>query len=1363
MKVDKRPFAGSWSLDIQNKYRTVVSWTPDAIVQFNGNTTLPGCPTCKNRIDFSSFITSVSVGGGIDSGGASCSINLTIPKSYGDVVYVDGKFILETGIEIKVFFRGFFKSKDLSLKADSAVATLSTGEGSEEIDLNSIETRPYYPVFHGFISAVSIDNKDNSYSVSISTNNILSMWNSQMINTEQGFFAANPKEARGSISLNGHVYTNMTAHQIIYALYRDTGGSPEGTGFALQKKNNLLSKISTGQQKYSLYLRYLENRWGNGLYGLRMFGASGRAYTLLEQSILVDTTPEGKDNEFKKVVKEQLKPHAKAKKGALSNLMKAGFIAHDPQGRTLRTLDVRQLPSIIGEKEDAVNILSLKSFITDLGSLGQVNFWESQFSSKLSLAQEVAEKVGYEFYQDMDGDLVFKPPMYNMDTSEDRIYRINREDTISISYEHNEPEFTYVICSGGPFRNLKGTNLEGEWGVKGMYVDYKLVAKYGWKSFSFDTTFYNSARKAFYASVVALDNANKATEGCGITIPLRPELKPGYPVYVEENDCFYYVESVSHNFSYGGECTTQLTLSAQRKKFIPPGRTEVSYAENPSEAVDLADTSLPEKSIYTTESRENSYGEKITVKKRIGFPNVVMALDPFKMSPEAFKNAIEYQNMGYLGTETRQAYRNMLLIEGKRYGIIKTAEGASLFEGPWTFKINGREGTLGLEKENSPYLRKLKNGRVVTSRISKKQTKSKSIILGESALERAASIKRSAREKASKLLGKGKLASTNEAKAKRILDSAEKEFKKALGDLTNNGSDQIFTLYDLILELRKQTDQSQGQDDGLNLADILRQLDNKKSSFAPHLPGYYRYYSCSHPSREHQGPYIPSVTEETEGVVPDLRFDPPGIADPTRISMVVSDPLHGKDNVLLKEERGKVVAGINTRTLYTNGFEYIPTKDIKTLTFQVNQTIEQKEVEVGRKLDPTAWESSDSFGSSFRANLINVLTKTITKKYKPTSTLAQIRPFVFKQRNKIPAGYPSDFYLNGQPLSDSSKLETIPGATKNNKAKRLAAEIATKHMEKLSQDYPDLFRASEESRAKELAKLLRTSRSVFKPNVSGKFMKGRSRKEVRRRFVQGKMISPVFPVSDDKGYEVFGAYQYGRGLRPAKDTLFDAILRQDPSRMFTQLEINEIRDSLGDYDTTEAFQSYYRNKIVEKINTIYNQGEGREHVQEIYKAFGLDLDDENTDPEKGFTFDTLASRMMTRSEEQIIQNVPRSLLEIRPDQRDQAMCSCKGTTSEAVLLYSSVNLDSSLVEIENPIVAESIRASKEKLLSWQNHQKTLRGEHQAGRGISLDSVIKQTRASFEDLQTQASNIGDALDNLTDKEKYNEAYNKRNKT
>ena len=275
MKVQDRPYAGNWSEDFLNKYRTTRSWTPDAIVTFNGETTLPGCPTCRNRIDFSRFINSVNASGGVD-GSNGCDITLKIPWAYGDSVYKDGKFILNTGIEVFVYYRGFFQVKDLALKVDDVEL-----DNGETLVAAEAETRPYYPVFHGVIESVSVDLSDGAYGVSIGTRNMLSFWDNQQINTQQGYFASDPTMSRGSINLRGHVYTNMTPHQIIYDLFLDAGGSAEGTGFALRKTGNIKARTSTNQQLYSLHLRYLQERFKNGMYGLRMFGASGRMYTSL--------------------------------------------------------------------------------------------------------------------------------------------------------------------------------------------------------------------------------------------------------------------------------------------------------------------------------------------------------------------------------------------------------------------------------------------------------------------------------------------------------------------------------------------------------------------------------------------------------------------------------------------------------------------------------------------------------------------------------------------------------------------------------------------------------------------------------------------------------------------------------------------------------------------------------------------------------------------------------------------------------------------------------------------------------------------------------------------------------------------------
>jgi hypothetical protein len=52
-----------------------------------------------------------------------------------------------------------------------------------------------------------------------------------------------------------------------------------------------------------------------------------------------------------------------------------------------------------------------------------------------------------------------------------------------------------------------------------------------------------------------------------ITIPGRPEVRLGLPVYVESRDCFYYVSNITHSFTFGSQFTTTLGLRGRRAKF----------------------------------------------------------------------------------------------------------------------------------------------------------------------------------------------------------------------------------------------------------------------------------------------------------------------------------------------------------------------------------------------------------------------------------------------------------------------------------------------------------------------------------------------------------------------------------------------------------------------------------------------------------------------------------------------------------------------------------------------------------------------------------------------------------------------------
>jgi len=1376
MKVSDRPYAGNWSEDFVNKYRKTRSWTPDAIVTFNGETTLPGCPTCRNKIDFSRFISSVNASGGID-GSNGCDIGLKIPWAYGDSVYKDGKFILVSGIEVFVYYRGFFQVKDLALKADNI--DLDNGEILSAPDA---EVRPYYPVFHGVISGVSVSLTDGAYEVSISTRNMLSFWDNQQINTQQGYFAADPTMSRGSVNLRGHVYTGMTPHQVIYDLFLDAGGSAEGTGFALSKQSNIKARSGTGPQLYSLMIRYLEQRFKNGMYGLRMYGASGRMYSAIETQILANkaVTKSEKSAEFRSVVKRQNKPYSVPKDNEISfsRLVKAGLIAFEhnnaTDGRVQRTMDARYLAKVGEKDKTGLSVFSLKPFVPDLGSFGQIQFFESNMESKKSIADRVCEATGYEFYQDMDGDLVFKPPMYNMDTSSDRVYNIYREDIISISFSHAEPEATYVTMKGSHFRNFNGAAPTGEWGVKGVYVDYALVAKYGWKGQDFDSSFYNTARQAYYAAAVELDKQNKTTEGCDITIPLRPEIKAGYPIYIEENDCFYYVESVNHSFSYGGSCTTSLTLTCQRKKFIPPGDASVKYRDDPSRAVDLGRTELPERYLYKRYDRTDEGSRQINAqaqesdvayKKITGFPNVVMAFDHLNISPSMLFYTPDFQNIGGKNPKERELYRNMIINEGLRLGILNAEPGVDLRKGPWFLMVPSKDG-------GSP--RKVKLPLEGTE------------IAGTQKLREISDTSRIDAKKAAKAIGKGGHSSKVDKARKKEADRLEGlqgNIQKAVGtagvysdsatgvgggnNATGGAKDQA-TILDLIYLIQS----PQGRNPGTSpLQNLVSALSDKKSSFVPKAQGYFRYYSSSHPSPEHQGPDLIEYAEQQ-----DLVFND-NVPDTVRDNIVIAKPDGDGDTVMFGNDastRQEVVRGLMTRTMYSNGLEYVPTKDITSLAFQVSGTMTKQSVdgpivtttqvwyqrnyipgleywddayksvkkhlsgkETGISLQTKASEIFNYFNKEAK-NPLDELTIPLVKKDMPLALWDsdEAKEYFNNSETKITRTTPDtleSLNLSHSKISlssDGTEILSEPTSLTNRKilAGHFASIILFALREKSKELFPDAYKESlwEALIADPSEESLKTQEGIVE-KVTGYventvsslslpgivfISKSRTNFEVTKK---GSIVTPIFPISDAKGYEVFGAYQYGRGLSPSRGTLFDALLRQDPSQVLTPKGLDDAMGNLDEASTKADFRKKLKQQYIRRVMELSAEDRDRLRV-----GLGLDAEKRDTD-ENAITEEAsvLANRLMTRSDEQIITNIPSALSEIYPSEDGNEVCECRIHSTDAILLEGSLDLDNFL-EIENPALRGIRNMTEKKSVEWREHQTALRGENlqriQPGQG-----------------------------------------------
>lgn len=1301
--IDERPSSGSWSQDFLNKHRKIISWTPDAIVLFNGDTRVAGCNECKNKIDFQAFITSVGVSAGTSSGDLTASIEMSIPAHYGDSIFKDGEFIFTPGVEVNVYYRGFFEIEGLNPEEDSEFK-LEQGANSATFDLNKVKMRPYYPVFHGVTTQVSFSMSGGFYSASLSCNSLLHFWANQKVMVNAAALAAAPSGSRGGTRFDGHVYSGMTPHQVIYDLYRDSGGAADGLSWVFSSSGNTKNKTDTKESLFSLALRYWETRFSQGLYGLRMYGASGKAYTQLQTAYLGDPARgKSKRADLKKVTKAQKAKKKEKPTNVLQGAKIVGLNEKDDKERVLRHPDLEFLSELDDKSTGQGSGLlasELLAFVPDIGAIGQFDLFESQYESKQGIADTVAEAVGFEFYQDVDGDLVFKPPFYNLDIRASRVHTLKREDIIDISFENNEPEYTYAVCKGSLFRNIQGLGMEGTWGAKGTYVDYRLVAKYGWRPLEFDTTFYNSGRTAFFAAVVQLELKNVNMNSCNLSIALRPELKPGYPVYVEHIDCFYYVTAVQHSFSFGGDCTTGLTLTARRKKFLPPG---VSDKEG-IESVDLSDPTLPPKSLIAKDIEG--------FRKTIGFPNVVMALDPTKLDPATLAYGLDLlPGLTSNNKDERTAYRNMLLLQGYNMGILKLStqndtDGTppEFFKGPWTITYQNDQG-------NS-----------VTGTISLKN----GLLPQEDALSKAVQTLEKDRDAALKAYKRGKKDAKDQSeKVQNAYEEARKRLKSSqTGVLT------IVDLIDLIQSSgRLQTD-TRETDKTIN---IMQMLGSKKSSFNPNQPGYYRYYSCSHPNKDQQGPVAIGANEDD-----NLAFLDYSIADATSINQVVND-----ENGLVRfSNEVRTAAGFPTRVQRLSGIVNVPTKDIKFLSFQYHNFNKKRTTTTTQNGTP---QYPIQVGA---ASLVTQLSEEFGKRLpllRGNKTAKQVRALFFRT---IIGGEPPLSYV---PLIEISEepSQNLPFAYAESFVQYL---LVNSEFSGLVRDFTwQLEVPNQETHNKLLA---------YIEDVTGVVIKGEVVQTTKTEYEASKTTwkSVILPVSDENGYEVFGSYQYGRGLDILPNVSFDTLLRQDPTKLLNDVEIDVFLQGLTEKNANGADLS---KTAAESIGSRLG-----DNLATAYFRLTGDKYEDGAPEKKAASLQTIANALMTQNDLQVVQNVPIRLNDIRPETRANAACDCRGDTSDIAILLGDRGVD-----VRGQILSDSLIVQKERDLIqargavWKKRQDFLRGVQDTSAGVDelptpeFDEVNTYNEAALEYLIGDGTNPTAPLDKFREtKVQIETAYN-----
>jgi hypothetical protein len=472
-----------------------------------------GCPSCRRKLDFNKFITSVQVNLGVDSVPGSASISMSIPRHTVDDFYFDGIPVVTPMMEVEIYAKGFYLVEGLP---------------------------QYYPIFWGLITEVSDNYSSGEHTVDIQCSDILKWWELCRVNVNAAFTAPTPNNGR---NIYGNTFFGTNPYDVIWTLAQQSFGDiVVGTGslnsfYKEAEQANVFQSLNTDM------MLYWENRFRRIRSNLMLYGINGVA-------VRGATLSEGIRDE------NGNHKHLASTQVSLANGGKdAGQVIFDPTNE------------------------NITAFRTQFGNAGQVNFWQSEYQTKLELANASKEAIGFEFFMDVTGDIVFKPPFFNLDILSNKpLSWIQDIDIIDWGFSESEAEVVTQITMQGSFGGNVEYGLSEEATPYSTVTDYHLLRKYGWRVEPYNSEFMGNPQDMFYHGLDILDRKNSRRHHGTVTIPLRPELRLGFPVYIAPKDQIWYVTGINHNIAFGGRATTQLTLTAKREKFkAPKGISRLTY------------------------------------------------------------------------------------------------------------------------------------------------------------------------------------------------------------------------------------------------------------------------------------------------------------------------------------------------------------------------------------------------------------------------------------------------------------------------------------------------------------------------------------------------------------------------------------------------------------------------------------------------------------------------------------------------------------------------------------------------------------------------------------------------------------------
>lgn len=472
---------------------------PDALLFINGSDKLKD--DNENVYELRNNITDINVSLNIESTPGTASFTISIPD-HSIRRSGDIRFDgLTLMSEVEIYFKGRFPN----------------GDG----------IFPYYPAFWGLIISLVENYSDGVHTISVSCADILRWWEITEVVINPSLISA--AEAQKFLTEIKGIPKKDHARYLRGELVKDSNGrdvSPYGNKYAGKTIPEILIDLKNITMKNIAPV------------------ASALDFTFGD---VTQITSETKDKA------ERTPSQAEAQ------IMQYWQERLNQIGRSLRIFGLTQ--SSDGKFDfDEETFGDVQPYPLNSGSPNGV---ESIMKTQLEIANELKDAIHFEFFMDVNGEIIFKPPFYNLNVITNRNSIVEDLDILNWTFNKTEAE-VYTRCD--VTGSWSQAFITGKDVLKGIAIDIRLAQKFGIRLATREVNWIDSRKNCFVFAQGELNRLNAMINQGSVTITGRPELRLGYPIYVPARDAFYYVKGIDHSFSFGGSFTTTLTLVAERKR-----------------------------------------------------------------------------------------------------------------------------------------------------------------------------------------------------------------------------------------------------------------------------------------------------------------------------------------------------------------------------------------------------------------------------------------------------------------------------------------------------------------------------------------------------------------------------------------------------------------------------------------------------------------------------------------------------------------------------------------------------------------------------------------------------------------------------